>query len=330
MRVLVVGAGAIGGYFGGRLLQAGRDVTFLVRPRRAAELASAGLVIKSPHGDLRLKAPPTILSENLRAAFDLVLLSCKAYDLAEAVHSFAAAVGPATLILPLLNGMRHLDALDERFGAPRVLGGLCIIAATLDAERSVAHLNEHHSLVFGARDGAEGERAERDDARSERVRGVEHALQNAGFDARRSGLIVQEMWEKWVLLAALAGVTCLMRASIGDTMAAPGGGPLILEFLDECAAIAAGAGFAPRAAFLDRARAVLTVKDSTLTASMLRDLESNAPVEADHVLGDLLRRRRDLAASDAEPSPLSIAYAHLKAYETRRARMLAAAQHAGS
>lgn len=320
MRVLVVGAGAIGGYFGGRLLQAGRDVTFLVRQRRAAELASAGLVIKSPLGDLRLTAPPTILSENLREAFDLVLLSCKAYDLAAAVNSITAAVGPATLVLPLLNGMRHLDALDERFGASRVLGGLCIIAATLDAERSVVHLNEHDSLVFGARDGA----------RSERIREVENTLQNAGFDARLSSEIVQEMWEKWVLLAALAGVTCLMRASIGDTMAAAGGGPLILEILDECAAIAAGAGFTPRAAFLDRARAALTAKDSTLTASMLRDLESNAPVEADHVLGDLLRRRKGSAASRAEPSPLSIAYTHLTAYETRRARILAAAAHAGS
>lgn len=325
VRVLVVGAGAIGGYFGGRLLQAGRDVTFLVRPRRAAELASAGLVIKSPLGDLRLAAPPTILAENLRETFDLVLLSCKAYDLAAAVNSFAAAVGPTTLILPLLNGMRHLDVLDERFGASRVLGGLCIIAATLDAERSVVHLNEHDSLVFGPRDGAE-----RDGARSERIRGVENTLQNAGFDARLSDQIVHEMWEKWVLLAALAGVTCLMRASIGDTMAAAGGGPLILEILDECAAIAAGASFAPRAAFLDRARAALTAKDSTLTASMLRDLESNAPVEADHVLGDLLRRRSGSAASRAEPSPLSIAYTHLTAYETRRSRILAAAQHAGS
>jgi len=324
MRVLVVGAGAIGGYFGGRLLQAGRDVTFLVRPRRAAQLASAGLVIKSPRGDLRLQAPPTILSENIREAFDLVLLSCKAYDLAGAVDSFAAAIGPATLILPLLNGMRHLDALDERFGASHVLGGLCIIASTLDAERSVVHLNDQDSLVFGVRDGAE-----RDQARSECVRGIENELQNAGFDARLSGQIVQEMWEKWVLLAALAGVTCLMRAAIGDTVASPGGGPLILEMLDECAAIAAGEGFAPRAAFLDRARAALTAKDSTLTASMLRDLESNAPVEADHVLGDLLRRRRGLATSRAAPSPLSLAYTHLKAYETRRARILAAAQHAG-
>ncbi len=344
MRVLVVGAGAIGGYFGGRLLQAGRDVTFLVRPRRAAELASTGLVIKSPHGDLTLRSPPTILSENLRESFDLILLSCKAYDLATAVDSFAAAVGPATLILPLLNGMRHLEMLDERFGESHVLGGLCVIAATLDAERTIRHLNHQNTLVFGER-GEGGERggARREGARSDLIRAVDATLQNAGFDARHSGQIVQEMWEKWVLLATLAGVTCLMRASIGDVMASTGGEALILAILDECHGIAAAAGYAPRAAFLERARAALTAKDSPLTASMLRDLEGNGPVEADHVFGDLLRRRDGTPASraapspsgaapspsGAAPSPLSIAYTHLKAYETRRARTLNEAPHAG-
>jgi 2-dehydropantoate 2-reductase len=118
MRVLVVGAGAIGGYFGGRLLEAGRDVTFLVRPRRAAELAQTGLVIRSKLGDMNLPAPPTVTSDTLRQAFDLVILSCKAYDLDDAMTSFAPAVGPETVILPLLNGMRHLDALEARFGLP--------------------------------------------------------------------------------------------------------------------------------------------------------------------------------------------------------------------
>src|SRR3954447_1948915 len=132
MRILVVGAGAIGGYFGGRLLQHGADVTFLVRPRRAAELAAAGLVIKSPLGDVTLKNPPTLQADKLDQAFDVVLLSCKAFDLADAITSFAPAVGPDTAIIPLLNGMRHLDVLDTQFGAARVLGGLCAIAVTLN------------------------------------------------------------------------------------------------------------------------------------------------------------------------------------------------------
>jgi len=122
MRVLVVGAGAIGGYFGGRLLEAGRDVTFLVRPRRAAELARAGLVIESPNGDVTLPNPPTVQANALAEKFDVVLLSCKAFDLEDAMKSVAPAVGPQTSIIPLLNGMRHLDALEARFGANQVLG----------------------------------------------------------------------------------------------------------------------------------------------------------------------------------------------------------------
>src|SRR5277367_2531109 len=121
MRILVVGAGAIGGYFGGRLLQAGRDVTFLVRPRRSAELAGEGLVIKSPLGDVTLKNPPTVQADKLTEKFDVILLSCKAFDLDDAIASFAPAVGPRTAIIPLLNGMRHLDVLDQKFGAEHVL-----------------------------------------------------------------------------------------------------------------------------------------------------------------------------------------------------------------
>src|SRR5438093_559356 len=113
MRILVVGAGAIGGYFGGRLLEANRDVTFLVRPRCAVELASSGLTIRSRFGAAILSKPPTILVENFCQTFDLVLLSCKAYDLEGAIMSFGSAVGPDAVILPLLNGMRHLNILDE-------------------------------------------------------------------------------------------------------------------------------------------------------------------------------------------------------------------------
>jgi 2-dehydropantoate 2-reductase len=307
MRVLVVGAGAIGGYFGGRLMKAGRDVTFLVRPRREAELANAGLIIRSPRGDLTLRQPATILSEKIRRPFDLVLLSCKAYDLAGAMDSFAAAVGPASVVLPLLNGMKHLEMLDERFGTSKILGGQCVIAATLDAQRVVVHLNDSHKLTFGERDGVI----------SDRIRDVASTLGNAGFDAALSENIVQDMWEKWVFLAALASATCLMRAPIGDIVASPGGEEIVRLLLEECQAIADEAGHLPRAAFLEQARAALTAAGSPLTASMLRDVEANAPVEADHIVGDLLRRR---GSNRSKVSILAAAYTHLKAYEARRAR----------
>jgi len=313
MRVLVVGAGAIGGYFGGRLLQAGRDVTFLVRPRRAAELATAGLIIESPHGNVTLRQPATILSEDIRHAFDLVLLSCKAYDLAGAMDSLAAAVGAETTILPLLNGMRHLDLLDERFGPSHVLGGLCVIAATLNAQRAVVQLNSAHTLTFGERDGSS----------SARIQNVAGLMGGAGFDGQASERIVQEMWEKWVFLATLASITCLMRTSVGDILAAPGGDAVILSLLEECRAIAEAAGYAPRVAPLERMRSTLTAPGSPFTASMLRDIEAGAQIEAEHIVGDLLRRKGPRSAERGEPSLLETAYVHMKAYEARRARMLA-------
>ena len=213
MRILVVGAGAIGGYFGGRMLAAGSDVTFLVRPKRATELASAGLVIKSPNGDATLKNPPTVQADKLTEKFDMVLLSCKAFDLKDAIKSFAPAVGPQTAIIPLLNGMLHLDVLDGKFGSERVLGGLCAIAVTLNDKREVVHLQPMQSLNFGERDGK----------LSDRVRAIAEVMAAGKFGAVASEHIIQEMWEKWVFLASLAAATCLMRSSVGNILAAPAG-----------------------------------------------------------------------------------------------------------
>lgn len=309
MRILVVGAGAIGGYFGGRLLEAGRDVIFLVRPHRAAELSRTGLVIKSPLGDITIQSPPTVLAGSIEQPFDLVLLSCKAYDLGSAMDSFAAAVGPGTLVLPVLNGMKHLDSLGDRFGRPHVLGGTCTISVTRDSQGTIVHLNESHTLSFGELNGE----------LTDRIRRVDDKLRNAGFDARLSDRILQGMWDKWVFLATLAGITCLMRASIGDIVASSGGTPSIIALLEECRAIAENAGFAPGPAVFDQALRTLTSAGSTVTASMLRDLEANAPVEADHIVGDLLHRSGTLGNQEGR-CLLSAAYTHLKAYEARGAR----------
>ena len=303
MRILVVGAGAVGGYFGGRLLEAGRDVTFLVRPRRAAELAKRGLTIRSPAGDFHRPSPPTVLQEDLKEPFDLVLLSCKAYDLEGAMTSFARAVGPATAILPLLNGMQHVDRLAERFGPEPVLGGQCAISVTLGPDGDVVHLNDWHALSFGELDGS----------RSQRIEAIASALLNAGFDARLSNEIRQEMWEKWVFIATAAGITCLMRSSVGDYVAA-GAADLALGLLSECASIAAAQGFPLREPALERTRAVLTAPGSPIKASMLRDIEGGKPVEGDQILGDLLRR----AAKPDDRSLLRVATLHVKAYELAR------------
>src|SRR3984957_14861525 len=263
MRILVVGAGAIGGYFGGRMLAAGRDVTFLVRPRRAAELADAGLVIKSPNGDLTMKNPPTVQADKLNEKFDAVLLSCKAFDLEDAIKSLAPAVGPQTAVIPMLNGMRHLDILDAKFGRERVLGGLCAIAVTLNDKREVVQLAPMQSLNFGERDGKT----------TDRVRAIAEVMAAGKFGSVASENILQDMWEKWVFLASLAASTCLMRAAVGHILAAPGGKDFILGMLDECSAVAVTEGHTPSGPFFERARGMLTAAGSQLTASMFRDIK---------------------------------------------------------
>jgi 2-dehydropantoate 2-reductase len=303
MRILVLGAGGIGGYFGGRLLEAGRDVTFLVREKRAHELATEGLVIRSRLGDAKISKPPAVTADRLREPFDVVLLACKAYDLADSLVSFAPGIGPQTLILPVLNGMRHLDVLDARFGRTRVLGGKCVIAATLNDRHEIVHLNDTHELSFGQRDGGSSAHVEK----------LATFFAGANFKARLSEAIVQEMWEKWVFIATCAGLNCLMRADIGDiTTAAP---DLPARLLDECAQIAAAQGFRPSLRSLEQCTAILTKHGSRLTASMLRDIERGSPTEGEHIVGDLFRR----AEGRAVPI-LGIVYAHLKAYEVRRSR----------
>ena len=305
MRILVIGAGAIGGYLGGRLLEAGRDVTFLVRPRRANELARTGLAIRSSFGDVDLPTPPVIPEDALAATFDLVLLACKAYDLEGAMASFTPAVGPDTAILPLLNGIRHLKALQERFGTAAVLGGQCMISTTLDPNGRIVHLGDAHILTFGELTGH----------CSTRVEMIAAELSGARFEVRSSAAILQDMWEKWVFIASSAGITCLMRAAIGDIVNA-GAADLATGLFAECSAIAAKQGFPPRQEFAERTRTMLTTPASPFTSSMLRDIERGAPVEADHILGDLLRR----AGPAADKPLLRLAYNHTKVYETRRAR----------
>lgn len=305
MRILVVGVGGIGGYFGGRLAQAERDVTFLVRPARAARLAKTGLCIESPHGNYRDPKPALVAADALDRHYDLILLSCKAYDLASAIDSFAPAVGAETLILPLLNGMDHIDVLDARFGREKVLGGLCQISAGLDDEGRILHFNDVHNLVFG----------DRDDADSARIRAVERAFSGAVFTPRKSLDIVREMWDKWVFIAVCAGITCLMRSAVCDIIQGGGAG-VIAALFDECAAIAAANGFPPGEALAKQRETFLLSPKSTIMASMLRDAERGQATEGEHILGALLNR-----AKRVEDAPiLNLAAIHLRAYAARRMR----------
>ncbi len=304
MKILVLGAGATGGYFGGRLAEAGLDVHFLVRPRRQAQLEGDGLRVESPLGDIH-RAVATLTRDQLEGSFDLIILACKAWDLGAAIEAITPAMRGQACILPLLNGLAHLSTLDAAFGCEAVLGGLCQIAATLTPEGTIRHLNPFSTLIFGPRQ----------DGQRPLCEALVAAGAGARFDLRLSPDIVQEMWEKWVLIATLAGATCLMRAPIGAIVAQPDGAAIIEAMLAESQAIAASAGHEPRANVLTRFRGLLTEAGSPLAASMLRDVEAGNPVEVDHILGDLLGRAD---AAELKAPLLHAARCQLGIFEAQR------------
>jgi 2-dehydropantoate 2-reductase len=306
VRILVVGAGSTGGYFGGRLAQAGRDVTFLVRPARAAALREKGLRIVSPYGDVTL-APKLVTANAIAGPFDAVLLTVKAFSLDAALDDLAPAVGPETMILPVLNGMRHVDRITQRFGAPALAGCVAKIATIVDAEGRIVQLTRLQDLAYGEMDGA----------RSARIEQLDAAMQGAGFPARLSADIAADMWEKWDQLAALGAITCLMRGNVGEVNAAPGGTAFILGLLDEVVAVVTAEGHPPRPAFLAEVRKSLTDPASSGTSSMYRDLQQGRPIEAEQIVGDMLARgaRHNLAMP-----LLTAAYANLCVYQKQIAK----------
>src|ERR1700686_74013 len=279
MQILVIGAGAVGGFFGGRLAQANRDVTFLVHRKRAEAIKVNGLQIVSPHGDVKLH-PKTIGAEQINQAYDLILLGLKNYALSAAMNCFASAVGTDPMILPFLNGMSHIDLLIARFGKRAVLGGVCLVATEIDQEGRILQLAGFQKLIYGELDGSITPRLEKVDA----------TLQGAGFDAAMSSHIMQDMWEKWVMIASVGGITCLLRGNIGEIGATPGGADLSRAILRECSDIARSCGHPPSESFLEQQAADVTAPGSQLTSSMYRDLKKGAPVEVDSILGDLLER----------------------------------------
>lgn len=311
MRILVVGAGAVGGYFGGRLTQAGRDVTFLVRPKQAEQIQAQGLRIVSPmHGDFTVR-PKVITAGQIGSPYDTILVGVKSYSLAAAIDDFAPAVGPRTVIIPVLNGMHHMEVLTQRFGKNTVLGAVCFVATQVDWQGRIVQLADFQSLSYGELDGK----------KTPRIEEVHQVFQGAGFDTAIPGQILQEMWQKWVWLATVGAITCLLRGNIGEIAAVPGGAELSLAVLHECAAIASACGYPMPEAFLAERSPQLTAPGSSLTSSMYRDLKDQARVEVDTILGDLLERGRKHGVA----APIvQAAFVSLTIYQQGRARVQAA------
>lgn len=278
MRILMLGAGGIGGYFGARWIQAGADVGFLVRPARQARLRAEGLVVQTPRE--RFSVPVTTYTrDRIDGEFDLIVLSPKAYDLDDAIDSVRDVAG-RPLLLPLLNGLDHLDVLDREFGRERVMGGVAHIAATLSDDGVVVQLGALHRLTFGHRHPGQLDMA----------LALERLGRNAAFDSQRSDDIVQVLWDKWVFLATLAGMTTLLRAAVGQIVAAPGGDRASREMYETCCAVAAHHGHPIRQSARDEALAMLLAPGSPFTASMLRDLQAGRRTEHEHILGAMVRR----------------------------------------
>lgn len=318
MKILVLGAGAIGGYFGARLIQAGADVRFLVREHRRAALEANGLVVRSPYGDFSVPVRALIQPPPDDPA-DLILLTCKAYDLASAIDAIGAAVGPATTVLPLLNGVAHLERLQAAFGAPCVAGGSCNIQATLSPSGEVIQLGRLHRIVFGLLGETAPEAAPKLEA-------LQALYRRTPVEVERADDIMQALWEKFVGLTTLAAMNCLMRGAVADLLAADEGAALLDETYAACAASARAAGHPPREAAMAHFRAMFADRASPITASMLRDLEGGGRTEGAHIVGDMLARAR---AAGIDPGPLRHAWCHLQTAQHRRARELSAGAGSG-
>lgn len=306
MHILILGAGGIGGYFGARLIRSGANVTFLVRPARQRRLAADGLRVETPQDAFTVQ-PRTVTADALAAdttPYDIVLLSPKAYDLDDAIASLAGLRGrPA--IVPFLNGLDHLQALDERFGRERVLGGVAQIAATLTPEGVVRQLTPMHMLTVGPRDPSQEALA----------REFVALCQPAGFDCAYAPDIVQVLWDKWTFLATLAAVTTACRGSVGEIMATPGGERVVRAMHDAACAVAAASGHPVGEAARQRALGMLTERGSPVTASMLRDLAGGQRTEHEHILAALVARGDALGV---DMNLMRLATVHLQVQAARR------------
>jgi 2-dehydropantoate 2-reductase len=304
VRALVIGAGSVGGYFGGRLAAAGRDVTFLVRAQRATQLAD-GLTIISKGQETRVAAR-VITAGEAAGDFDVILLAVKAYQLEAAIEDFGAYVTQRSVILPVLNGMKHVDILRSRFGSPHVIGGVAKIASSLDERGRILDHADFHDLAYG----------EWSRERSDRILALDQFMTGAGFEARLSTDIERDMWEKWAMLASLGAITCLLDGDIGQVARAPGGIDLVRSLFGEVVA-AIGAAWRPLSdPFKAQVLSLLTDRGSSLTSSMYRDMKGGYRVEADQIIGDLVMR----ATEKGIATPLlSAALTRLKVYEQTRA-----------
>lgn len=288
MNILILGAGGIGGYFGAHLIRAGANVTYLLREQRKARIDAQGLRVETPQGAFVVQ-PRSITAKDVQPKYDLIMLAPKSYDLDDALQSLKGALGKGT-VLPFLNGRDHLDTLDAMLGQERVMGGVAHIAATITPEGAIRQLTEMHRLTVGARHPSHQQLA------SDFIA----LCSKAPFDSILADDIEQVLWDKWVFLATLAGMTTLCRGSVGDIVATPYGKEITVRMYEECWRVAQACGHAISTQTSVNAINMLTASGSSFTSSMLRDLLDGQRTEHDHILGAMIRKGHSLAC----PTPL--------------------------
>ena len=277
MKILVLGAGAVGGYFGGRMAEAGMDVTFLVREKRQKKLEKSGLIIKSPKGDF-VTSPKLVNIDNVESIYDVILFTNKAYDLDEILQS-TFPVKDGSIIIPLLNGYSHMEQLRNKFPNARLFGGIAHIFSTLSEEGEIHHFNDIHSLTFGHLNNAD----ETDGRR------FFDSCSSANFSIKYSDDIIVDLWHKWVLITTVAGATTLFNATIGEIASTEHGIAFITDLHDECINIAKSEKIKVNDDDLAQQRRFLSDKKSTWSSSMRRDMVNKSKIECDHIFLELIK-----------------------------------------
>jgi len=301
LRIAVMGAGGMGGYFGGRLARAGEAVAFVARGEHLRAIRERGLTVHSVTGDFTATAPatddPRRLPE-LIGAVDLVLFCVKSYDTESAAEALRPVLGPETAVLTLQNGVVNEETLARVLGHDRVLGGLVYGFAVIEAPGVVRH-TQGGRMVFGELDGAVRPRTTR----------VLAAGRRAGFPIEIAADIRRALWEKYLAICALSGMTALTRRPIGEIRACPESRAMYRAILAELAAIAKAEGVTLADEAVEQGMAGADRLDADSFASLYHDLTRGRRIELEALQGHAVR----LGARHGIPTPaLSAVYAALR------------------
>jgi 2-dehydropantoate 2-reductase len=280
VRIAIVGAGGVGGYYGARLAAAGRDVRFLARGENAATMRRSGLRVRSELGDLRLERVAVFADPAEAGPAQLVIVAVKLGDTASILPSIAPLLAPDGVVLSLQNGVEKDDALVGVAGGRRVLGAVTYILANRPEPGVIVHTGTIQRIVVGELGGGE----------SERVRKVVEVLASAGIDAAASGDIRRATWEKFVFLASVSGLTAVTRATVGEVRTHPATRALLRDAMLEIAALARAEGVAIEDAFVEERMRFVDTLPAEGRSSMAQDLLRGDPLELDWLSGAVVRR----------------------------------------